>query len=150
MYIKNRLVKTAKILVYCLFVSVLLNCEKSRDIEKIVIPFVNALLNDSLKAEALAERYLMYENKLDLFKLQVAFLREKSRTEGIEINDLKIVDLEDASEKLTGLQISEEERDQVFVVLYKGELLFPIKIRENKVESISVMNKGGRRFFMTF
>ena len=142
--------KTAKILVYCLFVSVLLNCEKSRDIEKIVIPFVNALLNDSLKAEALAERYLMYENKLDLFKLQVAFLREKSRTEGIEINDLKIVDLEDASEKLTGLQISEEERDQVFVVLYKGELLFPIKIRENKVESISVMNKGGRRFFMTF
>ena len=138
---------------YFLLASVLsiYGCNSRVKEKEIAISFAKALLNDSVKSEVVAEKYVKYDARgRDFLIWQMDLIRADFRKRGIKPNDLKVVTGKEAGEKLRKMNIQDMDIDQVLVVLNKDTLLFPIMIPDDKIESFATMNKGGRRYFMTY
>jgi hypothetical protein len=155
--------KRNRILICILFASVILhvNCMgQMKEKQKMANDFIGALLDDSQKSQSIAERYVKYNKNEASPKFLISHIdaiKDDLKKQEIKLSDLQVVSFknaiassEKARDKIKSIVTTNENDGDLFAVLNKDEMLFPIKITDQKVVSFSTMNKGGKRFFIEY
>lgn len=119
--------------------------------ESIANNFLHSLLNDQLTSQSIVDKFVAYNPKSKDFLLQhTNLIRNELKKQGIEPNGLSVVSFSEAGGKLDDIQVSSGETKYIFAVLNNDKVLFPVMVQNNKVVAFSTMNKGGRKFFITY
>ncbi len=128
----------------------------SYDSKKLITDFYNAIFDIEKSDEQIINKYLRVDPILyndDLFRKSLSNVFEMLREKVENPSDINILSYDEAeSQQVKGFyKITEEKKTaEVYFLIHNGEILLPLKICKNKICSLTVMQKGYLRYFVSY
>lgn len=133
------------------------NCtgqSKQEKNEMLIDQFFKYMLNDQISEERIITE-LFSINKLDKDKVNfvtdhLKMVRQSLINMNTQMTDLKVIPFSKAPEESKRVVISDDDKANSYFVYHKEEPPIPILIKNNKIASFSIMDKGTRRYFVEY
>lgn len=112
--------------------------------------FMEAMIDGDLSDSEIIEKYFIInmpsDENVQFVKSQLQLLRNIISEKKIKKGELRYVPYN--KDDHTDLVVTESSSGDIFIINYNSERLIPVLFQDNRINSFTTMNKGGKRFFI--